>query len=175
MRNQSKHTLRVAPIQLARTHISRILVEENRSRNKDAEEPEGYMLGVYYDPPSTPENPEEHLSVTLHFALKKASEACRIGQVDLAVTGYFQLASTPPAEVMDSYILPSCVNVLYGFVRGYLATVTALFEQGAVMVPSIDSRSIPMLKTEAESGEAPQDATLEQQEPTKKRRTRKKA
>ena len=97
------------------------------------------------------ENPLDFM-VSLNVGINSTDEAFRNNAYRMAVkvTGFFTFDEGTDEETMNRMIAPSGLAILYGAIRGMVATVTGTARHGKYILPSVNMMEVIKAKSRRE-------------------------
>ena len=91
--------------------------------------------GVKVSKPQVLQNPEDRADFFVRLRVRATQENC---QVDVTVAGRFRLQGEEPSAAVLRMVEYNAPSILFGIVRGFVASVTALTEHGKIELPSVN-------------------------------------
>lgn len=122
-----------APIRMVEYKVFRLQCNVNDAVNPSAAG--DYSIRFHADCPRELELPI--IQVTLGMQIQKADDGCLFDEVEILGSGAFAVPPDMTDEDVHGYAIPSAMHLLFGVLRGVVATVTASYPGGSFYLPAI--------------------------------------
>jgi len=138
-------------IHLEEYFLEKVLVERIRTNETTAPEAISICFDYDYEIKRNPNDPYEFvLTFIVRDDPKIKTENPQVYKLDLQIIGLFRFDEGTDEKQMQYLIRYNGCTILYGILRGMLATITGTFPEGAIRMPTIMVDEI-VNKVEAEN------------------------
>jgi len=142
----------LSPIQLNHCIVFELHLVINPEFNTGAQKKEAYDIKLNWAFPEDKVEQNFNALLTITMTPEQDNRGCRYSQIHVACGGQYSLLAAITADRYD-YVKGSSMGMLYSWLRGYLSTVSALFNGGPVVLPGVDIGSL-LKQTKVVPGES---------------------